>query len=295
VVASKTGALPPPSARVFAVPALARELRRVGITSLAQIQLRRIGSKRQLDPLFATYRVPRNSDYFPYVDLNAPRLRFMKRDALGLGRLDTVTAPVARLVFGEAAPLLPDSDATFGREQRAVLAARLAAAIATGEFRGLASADIKNVLLIRDPPASCGVTELQQAWASAIFRVSAQTTPYLATDELARLWAGIRGSDCYRHSGDGRRRWLDFLSLLATGDSPAVANAGLALWQASDNGLDGEQTSELLVATAAGLIGSARHGEARDLLATAMAAAGETGRYELILRWLTGLAGSGPR
>jgi hypothetical protein len=292
LVASKSGTLPQPSARVFALPALARELRQVGITSLAQIQLRRIGSKRQLDPLFATYDVPRNSDYFPYVDLNAPRLRFMRRNALGLGRLDTVTAPVSRLVFGELTPALPDSTATYGREQRAVQAVRLSSAMATADFRGLSDNDIKNLLLIRDPPASCGGAGLQQAWASAVFRVSAQTTPHLATGELTRLWARIKGSNCYRQSGDSQRRWLDFLSLLATGDSPAIASAGLALWQATDTGLDGEQIAELLVATAAGLIGSGRHREAGDLLETAMSVVGDPGRYELILRWLAGLAGS---
>ncbi len=296
VVASKSGAVPDPDAKVFAVPALASELRRVGIQSLAQIQLRRIGSKKTLDPLFATYQAPRNSDYYPYVDLNAPRLRYMKRNALGLGQLDVGAVPVARLLFGASVPALPDGGkASYGREQRAVLAVRLAAAIATADYRSLEPRDVANALLLREPPGNCVSEEVQQVWTSAVSRVSIATNAYLPSDALARLWTGIKDSACYRETRDGRRRWLDFLALLATADSATLADAGLALWQMDNNGFDGAQSSDLLVGTAAALIGSNRKQEAQQLLTVAMASIGDPGPYELTLRWLTGLANDGSR
>ena len=49
--------------------------------SIEDLKLVRVGSKRALEPLFAFSRLPMNSDYFPVVDQNAAKARFMRRRA----------------------------------------------------------------------------------------------------------------------------------------------------------------------------------------------------------------------
>ena len=98
IVATRGRQLPPHSDETFDSPQLRAELARVGIDSLADITQRRIGDQRTLGPLLASYRSPPNSDYFPFVDLNAPRLRFMNRNAVELPSLLFAPVPVVELV-----------------------------------------------------------------------------------------------------------------------------------------------------------------------------------------------------
>ncbi len=58
LVATTSGRLPDANSRVFTVPALARELERLGIRSCADLELRRLGRKPVLQPLFATTSAP---------------------------------------------------------------------------------------------------------------------------------------------------------------------------------------------------------------------------------------------
>lgn len=77
VLATKQGKVPPLQAAVLSDPGLAREMARVNITSLQELQARRVGSKCMLDSSFQSYPAPVNSDYFPFVDQNAERARFL--------------------------------------------------------------------------------------------------------------------------------------------------------------------------------------------------------------------------
>ena len=78
IVAGEPEVLARPLADVFRMPGLAKELQRVNVQTIGDLDMRRLGGRRALEPLFASYAVPANSDYYPYLDLNAPRLRFLK-------------------------------------------------------------------------------------------------------------------------------------------------------------------------------------------------------------------------
>jgi spermidine synthase len=77
ILATKQGKVPPLQANALSDPGLAREMARVNIMSLQELQARRVGSKCMLDSNFQSYPVPVNSDYFPFVDQNAERARFL--------------------------------------------------------------------------------------------------------------------------------------------------------------------------------------------------------------------------
>ena len=77
IVATRATALPAPTERVFQWPRLRAELDRIGVQSLSDLQSRLVGDDRTIGPLLNSLPVAPNSDYFPFVDLNAPRLRFM--------------------------------------------------------------------------------------------------------------------------------------------------------------------------------------------------------------------------
>ena len=95
IVATRAGAMESLSDRIFPSPELRTELNRVGVRSLPDIQQRKIGDNQTLGTLLNALPVPRNSDFFPFVDLNASRLRYLQANAIELPRLTVLPVPVS--------------------------------------------------------------------------------------------------------------------------------------------------------------------------------------------------------
>jgi spermidine synthase len=100
VVAWKDGGPREPDARVLDWPELKADWRRVGVDSIQDLDARRIGSRAVLHPLFRSYPVPQNSDYFPYLDDRAPRARFLNHSANGLNSIRTANLPLVEMLEG---------------------------------------------------------------------------------------------------------------------------------------------------------------------------------------------------
>ncbi|MGB5079401.1 MAG: hypothetical protein WBO23_01520, partial [Burkholderiales bacterium] len=100
IVAGETRTLARPLADVTAMPGVARELRRVNVHAIGDLEIRRIGGKGSLAPLFLSYGVPANSDFYPYLDLNAALYRFMQRSGDELIRLLVYGIPLVELIEG---------------------------------------------------------------------------------------------------------------------------------------------------------------------------------------------------
>src|SRR5882672_9687625 len=106
IVAGEARTLARPLADILAtMPGVARELRRVHVNSMQDIEVRRIGGKRSLAPMFASYDVPANSDYYPYLDLHAAKYRFLHQSADELTGLLSYSVPVVALLEGRRSDL----------------------------------------------------------------------------------------------------------------------------------------------------------------------------------------------
>ena len=91
---------------------MAAELQRIGIDSVEHVQAHRLGARRTMKPLFASYGVPTNSEFDPFVDMNAPRARFLGQYALALTELNMLPAPITQLLGGGPIPVrAPDPHA----------------------------------------------------------------------------------------------------------------------------------------------------------------------------------------
>ncbi len=119
VIASRDRKIGDPSPRIFSSPALKAELKRAGIEAVENLNSRRIGNKRLLDPFVRGYPVPANSDYFPFIDQAAPKLRFLNSNALPLVELQMLPVPFLELALPEWTPGRPSaghsSDSDIGR------------------------------------------------------------------------------------------------------------------------------------------------------------------------------------
>ena len=98
IVAWKSTEIREPSAVVLGSPGLRAAWERVGIEGPQDLEARRIRSKAVLHPLFMSYPVPENSDYFPYLDDRAPRARFARLAAGGLHTLRLSVLPLIEML-----------------------------------------------------------------------------------------------------------------------------------------------------------------------------------------------------
>ena len=200
VVARRGGSVSDPDPAILASLGLKEELRRGGIMGIEDLISRRIGNKALLEPFVAAYSAPVNSDYFPYVDQNAARFRFLNRDVLQLPNLTMLPVPFLQLALPEwsARPLEPAPD--FGRGRRETLANRaglIAGSIAENRF-GLLPDEINSLIATLDMPAgSCRTAGLKRGWEAAVTDLASRTTAMLPYSELAPLWSRVLSSPCY--------------------------------------------------------------------------------------------------
>ncbi len=94
IVASERPVPPAAQASVFEQPGLARELFTVHVLTAGNLDARYLGNRATLEPLFASYGMPSNSDYYPVLDLNAAKYRFMERSATEVAALVNAGVPV---------------------------------------------------------------------------------------------------------------------------------------------------------------------------------------------------------
>lgn len=77
VIAKKDGLLPPLDSLLLASPGIAADLYHVNVNSIQDIEFRFLGNKKILDPFLESYSIAANSDFYPVLEENAARLRFI--------------------------------------------------------------------------------------------------------------------------------------------------------------------------------------------------------------------------
>ena len=267
ILATRTGSVPDINAAALR-GALAAELDRVGIESAADIRLRRIGGKRLLDPLFASYPVPTNSDYFPFVDLTSPRMRYLRRTGLALNELNRLPVPVMELLGepGPAAGARSSQREHHSRRQRMV---QQALDIREGMQRGttdrIPSAVGPILMTIGTQESRCKLPGITQTWTQAVRSLADLTTPALAADDLRPMWQSIRGSDCFAHLDEQQRNALAYLEAVAMRDRDGIVRFGGALLSQSPE-LPADFREQIVLAVSASLLAAGNTRSAAELL-----------------------------
>src|SRR4051812_17058978 len=98
LIVAGEGPMPVPHAEVFEQPGVAKELWTVHVLTAGDLDARYVGGRTVLEPLFASYAMPANSDYAPVLDLNAARHRFTERNATGIVALVNAEVPLLEML-----------------------------------------------------------------------------------------------------------------------------------------------------------------------------------------------------
>jgi len=239
IVARRDGTLGALDESVLRDPGLAKELTRVRVNGANDLAMRRLAGRSIMRGMLATYPVPANSDYFPYLDQNAARARFLSKaamDELALLRIDSL--PVLELLERRQAP---DGRVSVTRDEGflpAALAddARLTrdAIFGRGGWERVPAATKREWLLASMMLERCDAQADWFLWRNAVRAVAGLTTPYLAPQDAARIVDRLRTSPCIARLPKRNAQWLDLLNAVALRDGTRMSELASAMLDASD-------------------------------------------------------------
>jgi hypothetical protein len=233
IIARESGTFSLPDLALLRTPGIARELIRLGIHNLADLETHRIGTRSSWAGLSKAIRIPMNSDYAPVLDQNAVRARFLLANAAPLLRFQKELFPTMELLSGPRPPL-PEMPITpspaFSGSKRAAEAISL------------------RDLLLRRKTADAQFVESDElnehagevaAWLddcarrpvplTSMIRIFQSMVADLAPPQLDEIWFAITFSGCGGRLSPQDRDWLALLQAIGQRNGARMASTARRL------------------------------------------------------------------
>ena len=264
ILASRTPLPPGVDARIFEQPGVVRELWTVQVLTPGDFDARFVGARATLEPLFASYAMPANSDYAPLLDLNAARHRFTDRSAGGIVDLLNAGLPLLELLDRDRPargvnPLFQGAE-SFQRIENTRLAwygRNFLGSPALPEPRAVPTSLQKDLEIVRARLIECRQPRELDVWLHSALRVAQAINPYLSANDLNAVWPSMMVSRCYRTLTGLQRRWVALFRAVGARDAAGMGALGEELLGTQPE-LNNESREYLLAAAMAGYVASGR-------------------------------------
>ena len=224
---------------LLSTPALAEELENIAVHKAEDLSVRRIGSRALLAPLFASHARAPNSDYFPVLDLEAGRTRFMNMRARQYIDITMAPIPLIEMLDPGALPRADETAVSLNRQSSRAIQTHFAMAvrdfIETPDFEASAvnlRPEGKDVLLslMADWQRCSGEAE-DDFWIRSLLDLAEVTVPYLSPFELEDMWAALETQGC-DFMNARRDTWFDLVRAVSARDAGTmVERANVILMQ----------------------------------------------------------------
>jgi hypothetical protein len=178
---------------------LAAELQRVGLGSLDDIAVRRIGGGEVIRQYVRLFEAKIHSDYFPEVSLNAPRTRFRKQHADILDDLLTNGLPVLDILdchvpLPAKRQVLPNAFNKIHFRRNMALLVKDAlqkgslSAVSREKLSSRDAHDIGDALSVMRQTSVIDTPEQMRAWSLALSTLAEATIGALPAEDLRETW-----------------------------------------------------------------------------------------------------------
>ena len=276
VVACPAGNIQGPDASFLTMKNLMNELNKIDIMGLPDINVRVIGNKATLSPLFESYRIAANSDYEPIVDLYAVKSRFFvskANDAFNSTKFDRL--PFLEML-GKYHVNLNTANVTYSaypKSFRIHFANMLYQYLLKGQMQWnhpeAPLRDESRTTIIHAKQVlmqACTEEIMESEWWQAMLHIIANFAPYWSPEQLASLLRNIETSPCAKRFSVSQHDFIALIKAVVEKD-PArmVTYSKKLLEQMGNNVLDADLLEYIL---SAGILGDLAAGnvEEADLL-----------------------------
>jgi spermidine synthase len=271
IVASGSPIPLPAKAAVFEQPALAKELWNVHVLTPGDLDARYLGDRATLDPLFASYGMPANSDYYPVLDLNAAKNRYMEKSATDVVALLNAGVPVLDMLQPamqrRAVNPLHSGALAFERVENTRLA-RYARDFFLNpkppEPESVTTLLQKDLEIAKLRLIECREPRDQDVWLHSLINVARTLNPYLPPAESQAVWQRFAAAPCFASLRDFQRRWIGLFAAVAARDGARAAALADELL-ATQSELSRDAREYLLMAAMSGYLASDDPRRAKEL------------------------------
>jgi spermidine synthase len=291
IVARNGGAIGDIDDATYLRPAMRADLQAAGIASADEIRARRIGTKELLDPYFNRSSAPLNSDYFPFIDHQAPKARFKKSRAPELVQLLAIDLPIPEML----------SDRKSEYRIRGVLSEKnptdrkLAQRVIRDVIAGTNSQDLGrmrgDVIVWLLGSGNCGAQAPEQ-WENAWKRTARFAARYLDESNSQKFWNKLVPPNCRARFSARSQDWYGLYGALATQDPQSLLKHARRLLQYHDSTMPIMDTVHVV---AAAMLAHLALGEPAEALAAHRSLAGQLPpafQMPLEVQWLEAIAKS---
>jgi hypothetical protein len=212
-----------------------------------------------MDAYFRAFGVEPNSDFFPIIDLNASKARFMKLRAMGVVSLSEAPLPLLDLFEPGYAP--EPSRVTKGERAggtRRSLLTQQAATVRDYLLHGnpdmlktMAPEPARELAIVRAALVDCSIVLPSGVLQAALDRPARLVSAYLPKAQAMEIWAKFRISRCASRLNASELRWIDLYSAVAARDASAMAEKAAAILDAETE-LSADDKAYALAALMAG-------------------------------------------
>ncbi|AXQ30618.1 spermidine synthase [Solimonas sp. K1W22B-7] len=234
IVASPEGAVPAIGASIFSEPGVAALLKSLNLKSMADFEQRLVGSRKTLEPFFASYGYPANSDFFPILDQNAASRRFMRANAEELAELP----PFSSRLEGHTMTGVPEDTVGSLDFSSAIVQGHLIDQYyaQAGPRKMLPAMDdvVMNLLDdLRMEGRNCDHELLVRNWLTAIKATVRRYGPYLSARTGRAIADDVKRAGCEKALDETMQDWLSLLQAQTARDWEATADVAKRLLAAA--------------------------------------------------------------
>jgi predicted membrane-bound spermidine synthase len=232
IIARNEGALPDPDWSILLNGSMAETLATVDIKSASDLLARKLIESGSLEPYLRQSSAPINSDYFPYVDLNAGKARFSGDKANFLVLLPVAPLPVVEMLAGD---ILDHSElgsaAYFMRIINSEVARSLHGRLVDNEWaadkRSVHTSPNLELLadLMRLSQDTCAFDGDPTRWLTVTHKIMEVTLPFLNEEQGIEIVDAATATECRVQQEAAIAVWLDVYRAVALRDAAQLSVA----------------------------------------------------------------------
>ncbi len=242
LIASPKGKVPRVANYLAGDSELAPELRRIGVESMRDIEDGFSLDMAGLRALVSLYDVPANSDFYPYLQLNAPASRFVRSRVTLFGDVATAPWPLSSTLGGYELRAngyeLPATAREISIDKKLRAAWELRLAMVSGQpVVGSFSqkSDVIQLDALRGLAEACLLDQAPAQTSEMIFSLAMETVAYLRPEDLEGFWINPNWLKCKPEhplvAGS-----LDLVAATSRGDHLEVIRIGQELFDGENSG-----------------------------------------------------------
>lgn len=268
IIAKNKSSIGAPSPHLFYIPETVRAMERVHINNIQDIEIRRIGNKKTLSKLIETYPIHANSDYYPVIDQNAARTRFLNASAQELLLVATESLPAVEMLTGTVQST-EDTNITptgfFPKTESVYMAMALRDYYTQGSFnpkyKNMTEDIKKQAIQVMNIFQGCSPMAGEEERVVSLFNIFKRMVPYLSPKEMDAIWKRLQSGPCEHSFTITEKQWLSLFKAIGKRDSKVMASSAKSLLESGK--IMTEARLRYLVAS--GMLGFLAQGEKKNL------------------------------